>query len=176
MVINSPIKNVEEINLIKNLYRIKNQIRDLLMFELAINTGLDLVELLNLRVKDVKDKCYLTGGKQKTFPLNLEIQKLIKQVVGNKKLSEYLFTNNSGNKLTRISVFYAFKSVCVELGLSNKYSVASWRKTFAYHHYEKYKDLSYLMWLFNQHNANIALKFIDVEENMNLRFREGVCL
>ena len=63
-----------------------------------------------------------------------------------------------------------------ELGLNEKYSVASWRKTFAYHYYEKYKDISYLMWLFNQHSVNIAFKFIDVDENMNLRFREGVCL
>lgn len=32
------------------------------------------------------------------------------------------------------------------------------------------------MWLFNQHSVNIAFKFIDVDENMNLRFKEGVCL
>ena len=64
----------------------------------------------------------------------------------------------------------------LKLGLNEKYSVSSWRKTFAYHYYEKYKDISYLMWLFNQHSVNIAFKFIDVDENMNLRFREGVCL
>lgn len=176
MVTSLPIKNIEEINQIKDLYRQKNQIRDLLLFELAINTGLDLVDLLNLKVEDVKDKYCLTNGKQKTIPFTSEIQELIPQVIGNKNPSEYLFSNRYGKKLTRISVFYVFKNNCAELGLSEKYSVASWRKTFAYHHYEKYKDLSYLMWLFNQHNANLALKFIDVEESMNLRFREGVCL
>lgn len=176
MVVSSPIKRVAEINLIKDWYRRKNQIRDLLLFELAINTGLDLAELLELKVKDVKDKLYLSNGKQKSIPLNDEIRELIAYAIEDKSLSELLFANNSGKKMHRTSVFYAFKDVCSELGLSEKYSVSSWRKTFGYHYYEKYKDLSYLMWLFNQHDANLALKFIDVEENMNLRFREGVCL
>lgn len=176
VVLSSPIKSVEEINLIKDWYKKKNQLRDLLMFELAINTGLDLVALLDLKVKDVKNKLYISNGKQKSVPLNDEIRGLISQIAENKTLSEFLFTNNNNKKMNRTSVFYAFKAVCAELGLSDKYSVVSWRKTFAYHHYEKYKDLSYLMWLFNQHNVNVAMKFIDVEENMNLRFKEGVCL
>ena len=51
-----PIKNIQEINCIKDLYRQKNQISELLMFTLAINTGIDLINLLNLRVKDIKNK------------------------------------------------------------------------------------------------------------------------
>ena len=171
-----PIKSVEEINLIKDLYRRKNRIRDLLMFLLAINTGLDLIELLNLKVKDVKDKMYLSNGKQKAVPLNAEILGLIKQVIDGKKVSDYLFDNSRGTQLDRTTVFYSFKNICEELGLSKKYSVASWRKTFAYHYYMKYKDLSYLQWIFNQGTVENALNFIGVEENMNLRFREGVAL
>jgi len=146
------------------------------MFTLSINTGLGLIELLNLKVKDVKGKHYLSIGKQRSMPLNNEIMQLIEEFTENKKSSELLFQNSRGNKLGRTAVFYAFKDICTELGLSDKYSPLSWRKTFAYHYYQKYKDISYLMWLFNQHAVNIALKFIDVEENMNLRFREGVCL
>ena len=44
------------------------------------------------------------------------------------------------------------------------------------HYYHKYKDLSYLQWLFNQTNINMALKFIDEDENMNLRYRDGISL
>ena len=78
--------------------------------------------------------------------------------------------------MNRTTIFYSFKNICSELGLSENYSVASWRKTFAYHYYKKYKDLSFLMWLFNQRSAEQALKFIGEAENMNLRFREGVKL
>ena len=176
VVASLPIKSIDEIELIKDLYRKKNQLQELLMFTLAINTGLGVLELLNLKVKDVRGKHYLSVGKQKSVPLNNEIIQLVEQFTENKNPSELLFQNSKGNKVGRTALFYDFKGLCTELGLNEKYSVSSWRKTFAYHYYEKYKDISYLMWLFNQHSVNIAFKFIDVEENMNLRFREGVCL
>lgn len=175
MKINLPIKNIEEINRIKDLYRKKNQISELLMFLLSINTGIDLVKLLNLKIKDVKNKQYLTIDKNKVVPLNPEILDLIAQVINGRKSNEYLFLNARGDKIHRTSVFLSFKEICEELCL-DQYSIISWRKTFAYHYYQKYKDMSYLMWLFNQHSVSIAMKFIDVYENMNLRYQEGVCL
>lgn len=176
MVVSLPIKNLEEINMIKDLYKRKNQIRDLLMFTLAINTGLNLIDLLNLRVKDVKGKLYLPCGKRKFVPLNDDLRDLIVQATKGLKTKDFLFQNQWGKKIDRTGVFHCFKNACLELGLSDKYSVASWRKTFGYHYYKKYKDISYLMWMFNQHNVDIAFKFIGVEENMNLRYRQGVCL
>ena len=87
-----------------------------------------------------------------------------------------LFQGKVGQCLDRTSAFYIFKVICTELGVQDKYSVLSWRKTFAYHYYMKYKDLSYIQWLFNQGTVERTLSFVDVEENMNLRFREGVGL
>ena len=169
------IKNIEEIVLIKDLFRKKNQISEFLMFLLSINTGMDLVKLLNLKIKDVKRKHYINVDRNKVIPLNQEILDLIKEVVGNRRIDEYLFLNSRGSKIHRITIFNIFKDVCAELGL-DKYSIISWRKTFAYHHYKKYNDLAYLLWLFNQTSVKVALKFIDVNENMNLKYREGVCL
>ena len=83
-----PIKNIQEINCIKDLYRQKNQISELLMFTLAINTGIDLINLLNLRVKDIKNKKYLCIEKNKSIPLNEEILKLIAEVIKDKKNNE----------------------------------------------------------------------------------------
>lgn len=174
MTISSPIKDLQEIKLIKSLYRKKNQIRDLLLFTLAINSGFDLNTLLNLKVKDVKDKNYLLCENQKMIPLNNEILDLIPQVIKGHELSAPLFVTSRGSRIDRTTVFYSFKHICSELGLSKKYSVASWRKTFAYHHYQKYRDLSYLQWLFNQTTVQLTLRFIEENENMNLRFRDGV--
>ena len=176
MGISIPIKSTEEINRIKDLLRRKNQISELLMFTLAINTGLELKELLNLKVKDVRNKQYLKIDKVKVMPLSEDLIALIKEVASKRKGDEYLFQGASGEKFHRTTIFHFFKNICTELGFSDKYSVASWRKTFAYHDDMKYKDLSYLQWLFNQTNIKLALKYIDVDENMNLRYREGVCL
>ena len=171
-----PIKSVEEICLIKEFYKKSNRVQDLLLFTLAINTGMDLRDLLNLKVKDVKGKYYLILEKRKTLPLNNEVLDLISVIIEGLPQDSYVFRNSKGKKLDRTTVFYSFKTVCSDLGLNDKYSVSSWRKTFAYHYYEKYKDISYLMWLFNQHAVSVAFKFIDVQENMNLRYREGVAL
>lgn len=175
MTLSSPIKNICTIEQIKELYKKKNMLRDLLMFELGINTGMTLKNLLKLKVKDVKNKYYLTDG-TKTFPLNENIRELISEITNNKKASEYLFKSKFGRCMDRGTVFYSFKEICKELALPDSISVASWRKTFAYHHYKKYRDLSYLQWLFNQTRVTVTLQFIEEKENMNLRYREGVIL
>ena len=174
-MVSFPIKDICTIEKIKELYKIKNLPRDLLLFEIGINTGMNLKNILQLRVKDVKNKNYLVEN-NKAYSLNEDLKELISQVIKDKKLSDYLFQTKSGNKLDRTSVFYSFKEVCRELALPKEITVSSWRKTFAYHHYQKYKDLSYLQWLFNQSKVTATLQFIDVTENMNLRYREGVVL
>ena len=164
------------INRMKDLFLSKGQIRGYLLFVLSINTGINLTELLNLKVRDVKNKQYLNYGKNKAVPISEELQEVIRKLVEGCKVDEPLFQGKVGQQLDRTSAFYIFKVICAELGVQDKYSVLSWRKTFAYHYYMKYKDLSYLMWLFNQNSVKKTLQFIGEEENMNLRFREGVGL
>lgn len=176
MAFNSPIKDIQTIELIKSLYRKKNQARDLFMFTLAINTGMNLKDILLLNVNNIKNKHYLSIDKNKSFMLNDELIGLAKEVIQDRNLSEPLFISKQGNRLERSAVFRSFKEICTELSIADKYSILSWRKTFGYHYYQKYKDLSYLQWLFNQGNIDLTLKFIDVQENMNLRFREGINL
>ena len=171
-----PIKDIEMIRKMKDLFLSKGEIRGYLLFVLSINTGIYLKDLLELKVRDVKNKQYLTVGKNKVVPLSDEIQEIIKKAIEGCKLDTPLFRGKVGQCLDRTSAFYIFKVICTELGVQDKYSVLSWRKTFAYHYYMKYKDLSYLQWLFNQGTVEQTLNFIGVEENMNLRFREGVYL
>ncbi len=176
MTISVPISDIQSINIIKDLYLKKGLKRDLLLFTLAINTGMALNDLLSLKVSDVKNREYLLLDKNKSVPLNEEIKEQIAEFIKDKKISDLLFTNKNGDKLDRFTVLNTFKNICRELGLPAEISVASWRKTFAYHYYQKYKDLSYLQWLFNQTTVGVTLKFIGVKENMNLRYREGVVL
>ena len=176
MKANLPIKDKEIIHKMKDLFLNKGEIRGYLLFVLSINTGIYLKDLLKIRVRDVKNKQYLKIGVNKVVPLSNEIQEIIKKAIKGCKLDTPLFRGKVGQRLDRTSAFYIFKTTCVELGVADKYSVLSWRKTFAYHYYQKYKDISYLMWSFNQRSVEQALKFIGEEENMNLRFREGVSL
>ncbi|MBD8963938.1 hypothetical protein EGQ77_05865, partial [bacterium] len=120
-----PIKEMDTVSKMKNLFLSKGQIRDYLLFILSINTGINLKDLLGLRVKDVKNKQYLKLGQNKSVPLNNEIQALIEKVVDGCKAEEPLFKGRFGRPLDRTSTFYIFKSICTELGVEDKYSVAS---------------------------------------------------
>ena len=169
-----PIKEVATIQLIKRYYEEQKDFRNLLFFLLAINTGLKINEILNLNVEDVKNKKYITvkqcdAGVKKKIPLNKEIQELIKFVIKDLDLKSPLFVSIRGKRMERTAVYTQFKNVCRSLDLSN-ISIASLRKTFGYHYYQKYKDLSFLQWLFNQSTVIATMKYIGVHENLSSRF------
>ncbi len=71
------IKKVHDIELIKEY--LKSNERNLLVFNLGINSGLRISDILALDVKDVKDKEYIAIREKKTnkfkrFPLNKNLQ------------------------------------------------------------------------------------------------------
>jgi len=176
VVISSPIKETGTIEQIKNLYAAKGEYDNLLLFLLGINTGANLKDLLELNAGDIKGKHFLTFEGKKSVPLSAEIRLLAESCTKNKHSSSPLFIGYKKSRLDRTAVFYKFKMICSELALGADINVSSWRKTFGYHHYKKYRDLSYLQWFFNQQSIDATMQYIGIEENMNLRYREGVCL
>ena len=190
-----PIKDIETINKIKEMYIKKNKKRDLLLFLLAINTGLKLNDLLNLNVKDVKEKEYIEikqelNNKDKNknkkqqkneIPVNKTIQKLIKEITNKRKPKEPLFISNFGGRLDRTLVYKTFKEIINESTLIKKeekkyFSPSSWRKTFGYHYYQKYKDLSYLQYLFSQQTINETIRYIQISSPLPKYSARGVNL
>ena len=204
-----PIKDKQTIKQIKEIYIKKNKKRDLLLFLLAINTGLKLNDLLNLNVKDVKEKEYLeikqiniinddnnnkekennnnnnnkTTRKQKIneITINKTIQKLIKEITNKRKPKEPLFISNFGGRLDRTIVYKTFKEIINESTLIKKeekkyFSPSSWRKTFGYHYYQKYKDLSYLQYLFSQQTINETIRYIQISSPLPKYSARGVNL
>ena len=80
----SPVIDRNIIEQIKQKYLEKNQIRELPLFLISINTGVKLADLLKLKVCDIKNKDLLVvtesdTGKKKVFPLKSEIKELAKK-------------------------------------------------------------------------------------------------
>lgn len=176
-----PIVDKNVIEQIKQKYLERNQKRDLLLFLLSINTGVKLVELLKLKVSDIKNKNILTiqetyAKVKKVFPLNSEIKELASEYTADRKSKEPLFISMFGKAVDRIQVFRNFKEICVELGIEKEYSVSSWRKTFGYHYYQMYGDLVMLAWIFNQSTVLETMKYIGVKEDLNSHFNKEFCL
>ena len=168
-----PIKNLYDIERIKEKYREKGLYLDLLMFLLVINTGLKMTNFYEMKVSQIKGKKYIPLSKGITFLLSDEMIELVNIVTKEKEPSDYVFTRRNKDKTSRYYYYVNFKDVCAELGIYN-YSVDSWRRTFGFHHFQKYHDLFFLQWYFNQNTAELAMDYIDVKEPMSSRFKQGL--
>lgn len=176
------IEDKKIIEKIKDEYRRRGWIRDLLLFILSINTGAKLIYLLNLKVGDVKGKNFLKIKDSvkiaRIYTLNSEVKSLLEGYCKSLSKSEFLFSSlrNSAKPIDRIEVFRKFKTICEDLGLNDRYSVASWRKTFGYHYYKKFKDLALLQWIYGQNTPQETLNFIGVKVNFNDKLNKEFCL
>jgi len=164
-----PIKDRNIIRQIKNYYQNRNNYRDLLLFCLAINSGMKLVDLLKLNIKDVKNASILKLKSGLEIALSAEIKELIKKNIGSRKQDEPLFVSRFNKRFSRYAALTSFKEACKELNIT--YSVNSWRKTFGYHYYQKYHDLIFLQWYFSQNTVEQTLNYINVQESLSARFQ-----
>ena len=121
MAVNSPIKDIKIIEQIKELYKKKGAIRDLLLFTLAINTGINLLDLLKLNIGDVRGKFYLNFEEDKSIPISDEMKALIDAVSVGRDDDDPLFVSVRGHRIERSYVFNSFKEICRELGILGKY-------------------------------------------------------
>jgi integrase len=120
-----------------------------------------------LNIKDVSVVLKTKSGVE--FALSDEVKDLIEKVAKDREPIEPLFISKYGHRLTRFGVFYSFKETCTSLGLN--YSVDSWRKTFGYHYYKKYNDLTFLQWYFNQRLIQETLDYIEADDSIGARFQ-----
>ena len=168
-----PIKSLEDIERIKEKYREKELYQDLLMFLLVINTGLKMASVFELKVSQLRNKKYIPIAKGITFLLTEEMNELINIVTKDKEPTDLVFARRIKERASRYYYYTNFKIVCAELNIYNT-SVDSWRRTFGFHHFQKYHDLFFLQWYFNQNTAEQTMDYIDVKEPMSSRFKQGL--
>lgn len=163
-----PIRDKKIINQIEQ--NLKNTTkRNYVLFLLGINSGLRISDLLNLNVKDVKNKVFLSlkeqkTGKQKTFPLNFKLQKILKNYTKNRDLQEPLFKTKYNNRMDRITAYRIVCKACKQAGINDNIGTHTLRKTFGYHFYKKYKDIVMLQKIFNHSNPSTTLRYIGIEQ------------
>jgi integrase len=162
-----PIKDVELIRQIADDLK-ERSFRDYLMFLFGIYTGLRISDILKLRVKDVKDKDYITlyeqkTGKEKRFLIHPDIKPEIKKFTENLKDYEYLFASRQGSNrpISRARAYDILKEVakCYNIDSLGTHSM---RKTFGFFLYEQTKDIVIVKELFNHADIGTTLRYIGV--------------
>lgn len=164
-----PIRKISEIKKLEEYFK-KSSLRNLLLFDFGINSGLRISDLLSLNISDVRNKKYVKVREQKTrkqkkILLNAKIRLMLKGYTKNKLNNEPLFITKFGNRLDRISAYKILNKACEDTQLELAVGTHTLRKTFGYHHYKKFKDIVLLQKIFNHSNSNITMRYIGIEQD-----------
>ena len=163
-----PIRKKYDLKKIESVL-FKQNSRDLLIFILGTNCGLRISDILNLNVKDVKDKVFIEITEQKTgkfkkFPINSKLKPILDDFTKDKFLDEPLFKTRFDNRMDRYYAYHMLKDACKKARIHEKIGTHTLRKTFGYHHYKRFKDVAMLQKMFNHSSPEITLRYIGINQ------------
>ncbi len=158
------IKKIE-----KNLAQ-KNK-RDLLIFTIGTNCGLRISDILALNVGDVKNKTHIDiiekkTKKHKRFPINSKLQPMFNDFTKGRNNNEPLFLSYVNNRMERTQCYRIINQACREAGIDYRVGTHTLRKTFGYHHYQKFKDVAILQKIFNHSTPQVTLNYIGIDQDI----------
>lgn len=164
-----PIRNVEDIRKVEKFLANKSK-RDLIFFTIGTNCGLRISDIVALNVGDVRNKSHIRiiekkTGKYKSVPINSKLKPMFEDFTRGKHSNEALFITRFKNRMDRFTAYRIIKSACKESGLQEKVGTHTMRKTFGYHHYQKFKDVAILQKIFNHSSPQITLRYIGIEQD-----------
>ena len=163
-----PVRDTQKIRQMKEWLLVNKTYRDFFLLYLGLNMGLRIVDLLRLRVMDVRNKADLRVGMEKTnkevvIPLNAEVQLEIDKYIKDKSETDYLFASREGeNKaITSKQAQRVLKEAADACGVE-QWGSHSMRKSFGYHFYRLNRDVVYLMKLFGHTSQSQTLVYIGI--------------
>ena len=164
-----------------------NNERDFLLFMTGIGSAYRISDMLQLQVGDVRERDYFIitetkTGKQRRMKMDPDLRRLLYDYIEGKPDNEFLFKSREGrNKpLSRSRAYLIIRKAAAAVGLTDQIGCHTLRKTFGYHHYQRYKDPVLLMQLFGHSREDITLRYIGVSQDMidksvlQLRMLKGI--
>lgn len=163
---------MEDLNHLHKLenYLSKRSQRDVLLLTIGTNCGLRISDIVALNVGDVRNKSHIQiiekkTGKFKKFPINSKLKPMFNNFTKGKRSDEALFKTRFNNRMDRFTAYRILKAACKQIGLQEKVRTHTMRKTFGYHHYQKFKDVAILQKIFNHSSPQITLRHIGIEQD-----------
>lgn len=166
-----PIRDVKKIENIK-IYLKKSSYRDYVLFELGINCGLRISDLLKLKVKDIRGIYHLRlretkTGKPKVQLIPKNVYDILQEYTLGMDDEEYIFQSRKGKNqpIQRQRAFTIIQAAAAREGLQN-IGTHTMRKTFGYHFYQRTKDLALLMEIFNHSKSEVTRRYIGINQDV----------
>ena len=169
----APIKDDETLQKFRDALRSVDD-KYYILFEIGIGTGLQLQDILQFRVQDVRDKDKLiavigTRQIEQSFPLKEELQAVISDFIDGRDDDEYLITGyaSTHKPLSREQAYRIFKQTGNRIGLKS-IGTQTMRKTFAWRYYKETGDIQYIQNLLNHASPNITFRYIGEKPNIRV--------
>ena len=133
-------KTCQDAALLARSKGVQAPVRDALIIELALGTGLRVSELANLKIDDLylkkgQNSLYVRngkGGKNRVVQFSSMIKDLIQNYLQYRQSrSPYLFPSERGPQMTRFGIGQVFKKWGKRAGLAPHYSIHCLRHTYA---------------------------------------------
>jgi integrase len=171
----SAVKNRETISLISHLLEIRFSKQMSLIWQLGINLGLRISDLLSLRYTDIdEDRVNLIEsktGKRANILLNNKAISLINELHIANPNHEFIFqsyrsrcvTLKAPKPISRRAVSSAFEQVGQEVNIS--LGTHSMRKTRGYHLYKETKDIARVMKMLRHSSEAQTLRYIGITQD-----------
>ena len=171
----APIKDEQVLQKFKDTLKEIDE-KYLILFEIGIGTGLQLQDILQFKVGDVRGKESLTvniGARsiEQTFHLSSELQKIIADFIKDRDDDEYLITGYAKNlqPLSREQTYRVFRKAGLSIGLKS-IGTQTMRKTFAWRYYKETGDIYYIQNLLNHASPNITFRYIGEKPNLQVMY------
>lgn len=165
-----PIRDMGTVLDIADYLKARNR-RDYVMFMFGIYSGLRICDILQFRVRDVRDRDYVSRRERKTnkerrFPINRELKKILEEYIRDKRDYEFLFRNPNrpNSPISRQQAYNILSGAGRMFGLDS-IGTHTLRKTFGYHLYKQTNDAALLMDIFNHADIHITLRYIGVNQD-----------
>lgn len=165
-----PIKDLQLLQEMREYLKQKNT-RDYMLFLLGIYSGLNISQIIALKVGQVRNKTHfmVTRGKGKRLQyikimpvLKTELNKYTKEMA----LDSYLLLSRNGvNKpITRERAYGILRDLAEHFHLAT-IGGHTLRKTFGYHIYKQSNDITVVQELLGHEHPSITMKYLGIQTN-----------
>lgn len=133
-----PIEDKDMIGVIADYFKEKNE-RDYVLFMCGVYLGRRISDILQYRVRDLREKDHIfipeaKTGKSILLPINPHLQKILKEFFKGKKDYEFVFRRQGkrNRPISRVRAWQILQEAAQEINYKGSLSCHTLRKTFGY--------------------------------------------
>ena len=165
-----PLRTAEEIkNMREALAQTNDAERNLLLFNIGINTGLRIGDIVKLRIEDVKGRSSIVIREGKTKkPRTVYLDAIMADIADyltDKPSEGWLFPSRKGDGHITTTQAYRILAGAGERCGYDYIGTHTLRKTFGYHYYQRTKDVATLMEIFNHSDQATTKRYIGIRDD-----------